>query len=100
MRFSVKGRWKEFVAINGSIAAIIVLTGISGCGQNDVDVGGRDTAPAQVINMPNHFSSVAHKCDGHGHRIYEGDHGDSGKGGGGLAVVADPSCPGGATPRK
>jgi hypothetical protein len=42
--------------------------------------------------MPNHFSSVATKCDGHGHRIYENDHGDSGNGRGMIVVVSDSNC--------
>lgn len=79
-----------------AIAAVAALPLAAGsCGQNDTDIGGRDTGPAFVINMPNHFSSVATKCDGKGHRVYEGDHGDSGNGGGGLAVIDDSSCPGG-----
>lgn len=73
------------------VAAVLLF---AGCG-NDVKISGRQGGPADVINMPNHFSSVTDKCDGHGHRVYEGDHGNSSQGGGGLAVIADASCSGG-----
>lgn len=63
------------------------------CGANDASVAGRDHAPANVINFPDHFSSVAHKCDGLGHRIYEADHGSGdGKQASAIAVIDDPKC--------
>jgi hypothetical protein len=69
------------------------------CGQNDADIGGRNTGPAEVVNMPNHFSSIAVKCDGP-NRVYESDHGNDNDGRpGGLAVVPnDPRC--GGEPRQ
>lgn len=72
--------------------AILASLSLAACGANDAQVGNRDHAPADVINFPNHFSSVADKCDGHGHRVFIGDHGNSGNGGGGVAVIADASC--------
>jgi hypothetical protein len=63
------------------------------CGANDAPVKTRDRTGARVYNMPDHFSSVASKCDGLGHRIYESDHGNDGSGRpGGLAVINDPRC--------
>lgn len=77
-------------------AAFFAFAGVSGCGANDAEVGERDHAPANIINFPDHFSSVAHKCDGHGNRVYEADHGEGGgKQSSAIAVVRDPSCAGG-----
>lgn len=61
----------------------------SNCGSHDTDVGGREHHSSHVIDMPNHFSSVASTCDDFGNRVYEGDHGDSGNGGGWGFVIAD-----------
>jgi hypothetical protein len=77
-----------------AVAFIIALI-LSGCTTNDASIDSRDHAPASVINFPNHFSSVAHKCDGHGHRVFEADHGEgSGKQFSAIAVIDDPSCGG------
>lgn len=54
----------------------------------------RNSDPADVIEMPDGFSNLATKCDGHGHRIYSAFHGDDNRAA--LAVVVDPTCPGGA----
>jgi hypothetical protein len=70
----------------------LIAMGLTACGSNDAKVQTRDKSGAQVLNMPNHFSSVATKCDGHGHRIYENDHGDSGNGRGMIVVVSDTNC--------
>ena len=47
--------------------AVAVICGaalVAGCGDNDASVEGRDTGPANKINFPDHFDTVARKCDG------------------------------------
>jgi len=55
-------------------------------GQNNDD-------PAEVLNMPDGFSNLATKCDGHGNRVYVVYHGNHPYGT--VAVIRDPGCPGG-----
>lgn len=78
----------------------VVLTGLlvlalAGCGEarKDASTNGQrvDRSAAEVIAMPDAFRNVAHKCDGHGHRVYMGSTGDSGNGPQ-LYVIDDPSC--------
>jgi hypothetical protein len=53
--------------------------------------GSRNTAPAEVIEMPDGFNNLATKCD-HGNRVYVTFHGNSPYGS--VAVVKDdPACP-------
>lgn len=57
------------------IIAVLSLGLLSGCddAQNTNDapaVPSPVTGPAEVLAMPDGFSNVATKCDGHGHRIY------------------------------
>lgn len=66
--------------------------GAAGCGSNDADVSGRDHAPAEAINFPDHFSSVATKCN-HGNRVYVADHGSRSSPSTVAVVAHDPSCP-------
>lgn len=80
---------KKILAVVGTLASAGV---IAGCGANDTGVSTRDHAPANVINFPNGFSSVAFKCDGRGHMVYETDHGPKNNGGGFVTVVNDPNC--------
>jgi hypothetical protein len=69
------------------IAALALLVAvIAGCG-NDAPVQSRDKSGAQLLNMPDQFNTVATKCDGHGHRLYESSGSDAG-----MAVINDPSC--------
>lgn len=73
------------------IPAIAAALFAVGCGANDASVSGRDTGSAFKINMPNHFGTVARKCDGP-NMIYETENGGS-TGKGTFAVVAnDPRC--------
>ncbi len=76
-------------------AAVIAAVGIAGCGEarQDATKSGQrvDRGPAEVVAMPDQFRNVAHKCDGHGHRIYSNSTGGEGMGAQ-LFVVADPSC--------
>lgn len=64
--------------------------------RQDADTSGQrvDKSSAEVIAMPDQFRNVAHKCDGHGHRVYMNSTGDSGNSAN-IFVVTDPSCPGG-----
>jgi predicted small secreted protein len=48
-----------------------------------------DRKPAEVVAMPNNFSNVAHKCDGHGHRIYVTTNTDASRE---LFIVEDKTC--------
>lgn len=87
---------KRFLSLLAALASV-VATGlvVAGCGAHDVKIQGTDAAPATRLNFPNHVSTVFHKCDGLGHRVYENDHGNSPNGGGSIYVINDPRCPGG-----
>lgn len=68
-------------------AATLIATGLglSACG-NDAKVVYRNKVPAEKINMPETYDTIADKCDGHGFRVYENGHG--------LYAVRDPKCSG------
>lgn len=93
-------RWVTVLAMAIVIVALVAL--IAGCGaqdafnddrgKGDAPVGETDDSEAEVINMPNEFANIAHKCDGHGHRVYTTTHGGGPRE---IAVIDDPSCPGG-----
>jgi hypothetical protein len=79
--------------------AVVASSFLAGCGiqdefnddrgTGDAPTGDKDDSPAAVINMPNNFANVAHKCDGHGHRVYVSTHTAQAKQ---IAVIDDPSC--------
>lgn len=83
-----------------AIAVGIAVLGLGGgCnsfnsqrGRGDAPVGKFDDSAAEVINFPDKFANVAHKCDGHGHRVYSTTRQAT------VVVIDDPSCDGG-TPR-
>jgi hypothetical protein len=85
--------------------ALIVLIGLfAACGADEtkdaVKTGQKvDRSPAEVIAFPDKFRNIAHKCDGHGHRVYSGSTGNSGTYAQ-LYVIDDPSCPGGVTVKR
>jgi hypothetical protein len=58
-------------------------------GRGDAPVGKFDDSAAEVINFPHKVANVAHKCDGHGHRIYSTTREAT------VVVIDDPSCDGG-----
>jgi hypothetical protein len=84
-----------------TIAALVAAAGLAvtltACGDthssSDVEPGGVDTAPAQVIQFPDGFRNVAKKCDGP-NMVYSASRGEtSDKVGGSVFVVAnDPRC--------
>jgi hypothetical protein len=80
------------------LAAAVAFVALAGSGcetHQDAAKGTRDTGPADLINMPDGYSNVAHKCDGPNmvYVIYHGDTADTPKPYGALAVVAnDPRC--------
>lgn len=76
-------------AVGGALAVSAI--GLAACGANDASVSGRDHAPAEAINFPDHFSSVATKCN-HGNRVYVADHGDGGNPSAVAVIAHDPSC--------
>jgi len=83
------------LAITAAAAAALTLTGCSQKIQEpfrDAPVSGHQSAPAEVIEMPDGFSNIADKCDGHGHRVYVVFHSDSSYGS--VSAIADPACPG------
>jgi uncharacterized lipoprotein len=80
-----------------ALAATIVVL-LAGCGaeaRQDATKSGQhvDRSAAEVIAMPDAFRNVAHKCDGHGHRVYSNSTGGSGKSAQ-LFVINDSSCGG------
>jgi hypothetical protein len=79
-----------------AIAAMALVLVTGGCsahndarGRGDAPIGEYDDTPAEVINFPDQFANVAHKCDGHGHRVYSTTREAP------PVVISDPSCPGG-----
>jgi hypothetical protein len=82
------------LAVTGLVAGLT----LSGCSSKslepfqDAPRAGTNSAPADVVTMPDGFSNVATKCDGP-NRVYVVFHGDSTYGA--LAVVPnDPRCAG------
>ncbi len=78
-----------------TIAVLTLALGLvaSGCnarndarGRGDAPVGEYDDSAAEVINFPDQFANVAHKCDGHGHRVYSTTRQAP------VVVIDDPSC--------
>lgn len=86
-------RLSKIAIITTLIAGTLAL---SACGEStqDANTGDRNVGPADIINMPDGFSNVAHKCDGP-NMVYVIYHGASGNVSayGSVAVVAnDPRC--------
>jgi hypothetical protein len=79
-----------------AIAVVLTLSACSGFnderGWGDAPVSKRDDSGAEVINFPNQFANIAHKCDGQGHRVYVVTHSKTDVP---PVVIADPTCPGG-----
>jgi hypothetical protein len=73
-----------------TIASIGLIAAFTGCGE-DAPEGQRDRGPADIINFPDGFGNVAHKCDGRGHRIYSAGASDAGTA---IAVLPDETCRG------
>ena len=76
-------------------AACLLAVGFGACdnftserGRGDAPVGNYDDSSAEVINFPDKFANVAHKCDGHGHRVYSTTREAT------VVVIDDPSCEG------
>jgi len=86
-----KGR--ALVLVAAGFPVVLML----GCGEAREDAFTRgqkvDRSPAEVIAMPDRFRNIAHKCDGHGHRVYSNSTGGEGSSSQ-LAVIDDPSCGG------
>lgn len=67
--------------------ALVVAAGCSDTSPTgDAPTGPVDDAPAEVINFPDKFANVAHKCDGHGHRVFSTTRVAA------PVVVDDPTC--------
>lgn len=77
------------------VAAAALFGGLlfAGCGATDAGSGKRDTGSARaIINMPNHFNNVAHKCY-HGNGVYvTNNNGNGGTGSSLYVAVSDPVC--------
>jgi hypothetical protein len=65
-------------------------------GRGDAPVGKVDDDPTEVLQFPDRFSNVAHKCDGHGHRVYVTTKSDQSRF---MTVIDDPTCGGKALPQ-
>jgi predicted amidohydrolase YtcJ len=84
-------RWAAVVG--GGIVAAVVLGGCSSKSQEpfkDAPVSGRNQASAEVLTMPDGFSNLAEKCDGHGNRVIVAFHGDGSYAA--LTAIRDPGC--------
>ncbi len=79
------------------IVATVLIGVLGACGVGktnepfrDAQRGATNSAPADVIELPDGFSNLATKCD-HGNRVYVAFKGDSAYGA--IAIVAqDPTC--------
>ena len=78
-----------------AVAMVALAWAAGGCsgfnderGRGDAPIGPFDDSPAEVLNFPDKFANVAHKCDGHGHRVYSSTREAP------PVVIDDPSCPG------
>lgn len=82
--------------INVAVVGASALT-LAACSEarKDATKSGQkvDRGPAEVIAMPDAFRNVAHKCDGHGHRVYSSSTGDSGNAAQ-VFVIDDAACGG------
>ncbi len=80
-----------------ALVALVVTAGLgAGCdnfnserGRGDAPIGEFNDSAAEVLNFPDKFANVAHKCDGHGHRVYSTTRQAA------VVVIDDPSCEGG-----
>lgn len=77
-------------------ASIIGIAALAGCSKfteqfkDSPKLPDRNSAPAEIIEMPDGFNNWATKCD-HGNRIYGSFHSDGAYAA--IAVVAqDPTC--------
>lgn len=101
MRLQLSKNGKGFIyGVVGATLVVFALA-LAGCGESREDAGinNRDVGPADIINMPDGFSNVAHKCDGPNmvYVIYHGSSTEGAKAYGSVAVVAnDPRCAGAA----
>lgn len=79
-------------------AAAVAAVALAGCSEarKDATTSGQrvDRGPAEVIAFPDQFRNVAHKCDGHGHRVFSNSTGGDGNASQAFAID-DASCPGG-----
>lgn len=78
----------------GALLGLTIVIAGTGCGvgpdksrEDAVDTTNVNKSPAHVTAFNNHYSNVADKCDGHGHRIYV----TTSKV---FLIIADPECPG------
>lgn len=80
--------------VKALIPAAVLVLALAGCGEvnQNAKKGSRDTGPADIINFPNGFRNVAHKCDGP-NMIYVTSHEEDAALPSTIAVVAnDPRC--------
>jgi hypothetical protein len=92
----MKRRTAITATIAAGIAVLILAGGAESCeSTQDAGVNNRETGPADLINFPDGYSNVAHKCDGPNmvYVIYHGNFVEGPKPYGSVAVVAgDPRC--------
>ncbi len=79
------GRTLIFTGI--AIVVVVLVMAVAGCGK-DADVNLRDKGDAKaLINMPDHFDTIALKCY-HGKGIYLASTGGSSP----TVILNDPDC--------
>lgn len=78
------------------VCVVIASIGLGACGEGkgSSSIDDENTGPASIIDYPRGFRNVAHKCDGHGHRVFSTSRGNDAESNvpGGVAVIADASC--------
>ena len=90
---------RPMAIVVGCLLTVNVALVLTSCGADsrlteglqDADVGTRNTAPADLINMPDGFANVATKCD-NGNRIYVVRDASSNPRVGIWGVAGDPTC--------
>jgi hypothetical protein len=86
-----------------SVAGLALVASLTACsgwndsnGRGDAPVGEVNHGTAEIMNFPDTYGNVAHKCDGHGHRVFTNTHGTNGETTSSfIVVIDDPTCPGG-----
>lgn len=76
------------------IVGVFGILALAGCGEygQNATKGSRDTGSADIINFPQGFRNVAHKCDGP-NMVYSSSYGDSSTVTSSITVIGnDPRC--------
>jgi hypothetical protein len=89
--------WRKLAIVSTALLTLTLSTAADCETHGDADKGKVDNAPADVIQFPDGFRNVAHKCDGP-NMVYSASSGVDDSLPAAVAVVAnDPRCT--ATPK-